>query len=73
MALVDFLRGRGSPSKALPQKVIEFLMFIEFKCPPEVTREMAAVDIQLYMKMLSAYKAITGSEQNQAIKGLLGK
>jgi len=48
-------------------------MFIEFKCPPEVTREMAAVDIQLYMKMLSAYKAITGSEQNQAIKGLLGK
>jgi len=56
----------------LPDKVIEFLMFIEFKCPPEVTRKMSAVDIGTYMKMLSVYKDITGSEQNQAIKGLFG-
>ena len=48
-------------------------MFIEFKCPPEVTREMSAIDIELYMKMLSAYKAITGSENNKAITGLLGR
>jgi len=48
-------------------------MAIEFKIPPNITREMDAIDIELYMKMLSTYKAITGSEQNQAIKGLFGK
>jgi hypothetical protein len=48
-------------------------MFIEFKCPPEATRKMSAVDIETYMKMLSAYKAVTGSENNKAITGLLGK
>jgi len=48
-------------------------MAIEFKMSPEETRRMDAVDIELYMKMLSLYKTITGSEQNQAIKGLFGK
>ena len=48
-------------------------MFVEFKCPPSVTREMDAVDIETYMKMLHIYKMITGSEQSKSIKGLLGK
>ena len=70
MALVDFLRGRWSSSKSLPNKVIEFLMAIEFKIPPNETREMEAIDIESYMKMLSVYKKIIGSEQSQNIKGL---
>jgi len=48
-------------------------MLIEFKIPPSVTRAMDAVDIDLFMQMLSTYKAITGSEQSRSIKGLLGK
>jgi len=46
-------------------------MAIEFKISPMKVREMSAVDVELYMEMLSTYKKITGSEQNQAIKGLL--
>jgi len=47
-------------------------MAIEFKMSPREVREMDAVDIELYMKMLSTYKMITGSETQKSIKGLLG-